>query len=79
MFEDFQPPNSNQRKYLSGLFGIASVAWFSPFYDMMTSFYLHKLKFSIEYVLFIIFSIAGGIFFLILGFSILRAIRDDRN
>ena len=78
MFKDLKPPNSNQRKYLSGLFGIASVAWFTPVYNFFTSVHLHKVKFSIEYSLFV-FSSSVGILFLVLGFSILRAIRDDRS
>ncbi len=76
MFEDFKPPNDNQRKYLSGLFGLGCVAWFTPVYNYLTNLHLHTLNFSLEYSLYVIASFFAATIFFILGFSILRATKN---
>jgi len=75
MFEDFKPPNNDQRRYLSSLFGLASVAWATPIYNLVISLHLHSIKFSIEYLMFILSSLLALLVTLILGFSVLRAIK----
>ena len=77
MFEDFKPPNNAQRKFVSNLAIAACIGWASPIYSAITKFPLHNIQFSLKYVLFLIFSLFGFVFFFIIGFSFLRAVRDD--
>ena len=77
MFEDFEPPNNEQRKFVSNLAIVASIAWASPVYTAITGWHLHTLKLSLEYVLYIAFSLFILVISIVLGFSILRAVRDD--
>ncbi len=77
MLEDFKPPNNEQRKYVAGLAAIACVGWASPIYTLFTALHLHIIKFSLEYILFLLFSVCSFVFFFVIGFSILRAIKND--
>ena len=77
MFEDFQPPNAAQRKFVSNLAIAACIAWASPIYMFLTNLHLHTIKLSLEYVLFLASSLITVLFFFVIGFSFLRAVKDD--
>ena len=75
MFEDFEPPNNEQRKFVSNLAIVASIAWASPICNFFISLHLHTIKFSLAYAMHLFTCLFAMLFFLVVGFSILRAIR----
>lgn len=77
MFEDFKPPNSNQRKFVSNLMIAACIAWSSPIYNIIIRLPLHGFQVSLKYILFLIFSLLAFLFSFVIGFSFLRAAKDD--
>ena len=71
MRNNFLPPSGDQRKYLSGLSAIACVAWSTPIYNFLISYFSHETNFSLEKLTFLtycgIFSLSG----LLYGYNVL--------
>ncbi len=77
MFEDFKPPNSNQRKFVANLAIAACIAWASPIYSVIIRLPLHDVQVSLKYILFLILSLFAFLFFFVIGFSFLRATSNE--